>query len=659
MTGVVLGIITALLWGSADILSSLAARYVGAWRVTLLAQASGCLALAGGGLFLSWRFPQEHFFTALPSPLFGVLVLHAIVLGALAAGGYVALYRSLAQGPLALVSPIIAANGAVTLLAAILFAREQVDLEEGLVLAVILLGVVLAALQTDDRQHKASLLTRSGIGWALMAMMGLGLLGFGIGASTHTVNAFFLLLCTRCWTLLFLDLAAHAFRPQAFAPPLRLKHLVFIIGAGSTEMAGLVFFSLDARVVTTGIAGVLASVNTVLPLVFGVLVYRERLGKRLLGVPLIVAGLAALSLPSTLRILVLQSILLTLLLGRLLWMTVQQCIQTHACHTKSAGHTLGYTRYALLGAGVPLVLLVVAMSTHLVPGIKVVSVPGIIFAMIAVVMVCLIHPALKYDAPPGSQNVCNENADGVLDEPPTPPEASWNLIIVPSRESQYTKLGSSTQQTRAPSLRWAGSPASRSIREQKKHGMWPRNTEVLLLSSRYGLSTPGALTYPLPTAMEVDPQAWLWAVRQQLARALACKPYSEIVVCVYPQQQAVFTQECFAPEQRVTILPAHARGGDALRDWILEHICGETQHLLPLAMLELSPTTLHLLWKHDIYSLWEVLERDRDQVLRLLNGRLECFRELELQLCRAGLKECLCPTNPLTYPHIGYLDGPK
>ncbi len=105
MTGVVLGIITALLWGSADILSSLAARYVGAWRVTLLAQASGCLALAGGGLFLSWRFPQEHFFTALPSPLFGVLVLHAIVLGALAAGGYVALYRSLAQGPLALVSP--------------------------------------------------------------------------------------------------------------------------------------------------------------------------------------------------------------------------------------------------------------------------------------------------------------------------------------------------------------------------------------------------------------------------------------------------------------------------------------------------------------------------------------------------------------------------
>src|SRR6266567_9176602 len=46
MTGVVLGIITALLWGSADILSSLAARYVGAWRVTLLAQVSGCLALA-------------------------------------------------------------------------------------------------------------------------------------------------------------------------------------------------------------------------------------------------------------------------------------------------------------------------------------------------------------------------------------------------------------------------------------------------------------------------------------------------------------------------------------------------------------------------------------------------------------------------------------
>src|SRR5215472_10922701 len=188
MTGVALGLIAALLWGSADILSSLAARAVGAWRVTLLAQVSGCLVLAAGGLFLSWRYPQMQLFTALPAPTLGVLVLHAMVLGALAAGSYAALYRSLAQGPLAVVSPIIAANGAVTLLAAILFTREQIDLEEGLVLVIILLGVVLAALQTSDGQQTTRLLTRSGIGWALIAMMGLGLLGFGIGASAHTEN---------------------------------------------------------------------------------------------------------------------------------------------------------------------------------------------------------------------------------------------------------------------------------------------------------------------------------------------------------------------------------------------------------------------------------------------------------------------------------------
>src|SRR5262249_7991909 len=161
-----------------------------------------------------------------------------------------------------------------------------------------------------------------------------------------------------------------------------LKHLVFIVGAGRAEMAGLVIFSLVARGVTTGITGVLASVNNVLPLVFGGLGYRERPGKRLLGVPLSMTERGAPSLPAMLSSIVLQSMLLTLLVGRLLWMIVQQCIQMYARHTKTAGHALSFTLYALVGAGVLLALLVAAMSTHFVPGIKVVNVPGAVCAMI-------------------------------------------------------------------------------------------------------------------------------------------------------------------------------------------------------------------------------------------------------------------------------------
>jgi uncharacterized membrane protein len=47
--------------------------------------------------------------------------------GILAAVGYYALYTGLQQGPLALVSPIVAADSAVAAFLTLLFLQEQVD----------------------------------------------------------------------------------------------------------------------------------------------------------------------------------------------------------------------------------------------------------------------------------------------------------------------------------------------------------------------------------------------------------------------------------------------------------------------------------------------------------------------------------------------------
>ena len=67
--------------------------------------------------------------------------------------------------------------------------------------------------------------------------------------------------------------------------------------AGLLENVAVLTFSLDTRIATTGIASAIASGYALVVMVFGMMVYRERLAKnQLFGIAVFMTGLVLLAL---------------------------------------------------------------------------------------------------------------------------------------------------------------------------------------------------------------------------------------------------------------------------------------------------------------------------------------------------------------------------
>jgi drug/metabolite transporter (DMT)-like permease len=66
---------------------------------------------------------------------------------------------------------------------------------------------------------------------------------------------------------------------------------------GMLENAAVLTFSLDTRIATTGIASAIASSYALVVMLFGMLMYRERLAKnQLFGIVMFMSGLILLAL---------------------------------------------------------------------------------------------------------------------------------------------------------------------------------------------------------------------------------------------------------------------------------------------------------------------------------------------------------------------------
>ena len=201
--GIGLGMTIALLWGTADILATLAARRLGTFKATLISQSSGLLALFSFGtiVFGIWHVP----FTL---SAFALSALIGLFTGLCAALGYFAFYRALEIGPMAMVSPLTATSSAFTLLFAALILQEQLSFGRLGLVTMIIVGIVLASTSVAELRvllHKPgySLWSR-GVRWALVATLAFGAMDFGSGASASVSGWFLPVLWTRIFSILFL-----------------------------------------------------------------------------------------------------------------------------------------------------------------------------------------------------------------------------------------------------------------------------------------------------------------------------------------------------------------------------------------------------------------------------------------------------------------------
>lgn len=280
MNALLYGLVAALGWGIADYLAAVTARRIGTFRTTLGMQASS-LAIFAAILAGTGQLPV----------LSADALVAALAMGALGALMLAALYRALALGPIAIVSPVAAANAAVTVLLAVVLLREVLSPQQLAAIAATLAGIALAS--TDLRVVRETLGRPSeGVRLALVSMVGFGVLGFLLATSSRAFGPLGMVLLLRAGTTLFLILFGLT-RGVASAVPRGALPVVVLIGVLDTSANvafGLGAVSGYASIVATG-----ASAYPLIPFALGVTLLRERIApNQILGVALLVGGLATL-----------------------------------------------------------------------------------------------------------------------------------------------------------------------------------------------------------------------------------------------------------------------------------------------------------------------------------------------------------------------------
>ena len=317
----------ALLWGSGDILAALAARRLNTFKTTFISQSASLLALLAFGAIAFWRGNLPF---TLTTSAFSALI--GIFTGLCAALGYFALYRALEIGPIAIVGPLTATSPIFTLILSAFILKEHLTLERKGLVIIGILGIILAStsltgLRTLLKKPGFSLWSQ-GVRWAVVATFAFGALDFGIGASASVSNWFLPALWTRFFSILFLTLIScrkryrWLSRAQATAVPssneetlnlsfpslediAHLRHPLSKIGlgvllaliVGIMEGAAILTFSFDTHIATTGITSTIASSYALVIMIFGMIVYRERLTKnQLFGIVVFMITLFLLAL---------------------------------------------------------------------------------------------------------------------------------------------------------------------------------------------------------------------------------------------------------------------------------------------------------------------------------------------------------------------------
>lgn len=277
----IFGLGAAVSWGVADLLTAFVGRRMGSFVALVVAQGTAALVLAV--VFLTVR-PGV---TATGSDL---LIVAAS--GGVGAFGYIFVFRALELGPVALVSPIVSSFGAIAVVLALVILKEALP---GLMLAgaaATLCGVVLATL--DPRRLRPER-QAGGIPFALATAGCFGLAAFLLGRGAQTVGWLVTLGVSRLATITVLAVPAIVARNRFRGMDRRALPAAALIGLA--DLLGVALYSRGAEIGLVSVVAATSATFTLIPVVGGVVAFRERpAASQWLGIAMVVGGLVLLGI---------------------------------------------------------------------------------------------------------------------------------------------------------------------------------------------------------------------------------------------------------------------------------------------------------------------------------------------------------------------------
>lgn len=291
--GILLGLLSALSWGSSDLLARFASRKIGTLRAMLYMQLTGFVLLT---VALHWLGGLGRLAGGDWRPwVWGISV------GALNTCATLALYRSFEIGKMSIVGPISASYPALTMiLSALTGERLTVVRLAGFVL--ILLGVVVVAQGEEVPGHanpvdskRSPEGSKLGVGWALLAAFGFGVMFWILGlrvipllGSAPTV--WVIRLTSAMLTALVILLLRQPMKaPDREANP-------FILGMGFLDTSAYVLNNYGMQMEQVSVVSVLASLYGAVTVGLAATILGERISRmQWLGIISIFVGIVLIS----------------------------------------------------------------------------------------------------------------------------------------------------------------------------------------------------------------------------------------------------------------------------------------------------------------------------------------------------------------------------
>lgn len=304
--GIILGLVAALCFGTADFMARFATRRVGTYNTYFFMQ---CI----GFFFLSIVLVVNGAWRQIDVTHNWQVWIWALVVAILNTGSYLALYRAFEVGQLSIVAPIASGYAAISVLLSILSGERLTATAIGGIVAVIV-GVILAvtilpqkeeSIPTNSQAHinSTSPITNgqkhtnrrrwpAGISWACLSALGFGitfwLLGFVVEptlsglVTTWFIRLVPLCLLGSCSALIHINLKIKSSTTWAI-----------IIGAGILDT---VAFLASASGLATGqvaVVSVLSSLYSAVTVILAWIFLKERLRwSQWAGIILILSGIA-------------------------------------------------------------------------------------------------------------------------------------------------------------------------------------------------------------------------------------------------------------------------------------------------------------------------------------------------------------------------------
>ena len=281
---VLFGLAFAVGIGVADVASAVLTRRLGVLRTVFLIQLIAAVGTTA--------------FAVMTAQLSALRVLDLATLGGLTTVVvffYVAFYRALQLGPIALVSPIVAAHSIVVVVLAITFLDESISGLQLGAIAVTIAGVAIAAVDWRAIRSGTAIMS-AGVALAVIVSLMAGFWQFGISVLSKELGWFVPVYLTRVFMVGLLVPVVVVRREWPWRN-LGRGLAAMVVAVALLETLSLFAFTRGAEI---GIVSIVAAASTaypVVPIVGGILLFRERLSVlQFSGLFVAVVGLMGLAL---------------------------------------------------------------------------------------------------------------------------------------------------------------------------------------------------------------------------------------------------------------------------------------------------------------------------------------------------------------------------